>query len=631
MKLWFSSAELAGLPSLPSTTRAVSLRAKREDWRARGRRARGGGSEYHLEALPEVTQVHLAKRSVSTSSEKPDQPVDPVALWRRAERASDVQREVGQQRALFLFELEELIADGATVTAAVAEMVSRRGVARGTWYRWRKMVRGLHRSDWMAALLPRHRGNPTRAECSPEAWDAFKVDYLRLERPAAAACYDRLMRLAAREGWTVPSVSALLGRLRAEIPRPVQVLARQGEEALDRTFPAQQRDHSVFDALEAVNADGHRFDVFVQWPDGTIARPMMVAWQDIYSGKLLSHRVDQNEHSGSVRLSFGDMAERWGIPSHAYLDNGRGFAAKVITGGTATRYRFKVRDEDPAGLLTSLGVNVHWTTPYRGQAKPIERAFRDLCEYVAKHPAFAGAYTGNRPDAKPENYQSRAVPLETFLQVLEDEIKAHNARRGRRSAACSGRSFDEVFSESFAAATVRRASAQQRRLWLLAAESVSASRVDGSLRLSGNRYWSEEVAAHPGEKLVIRFDPDRLHEIVHAYTLAGDYIGEVPCVMAVGFADSDAAKEHAKARRSRRRAVKDQRDAERRMDVLELAGRLPVVETDPDPAPSTVQLIHPRLTAGLVPVRADDDDELEQDGRDADFRRALDQLKIQQS
>ncbi|MDF1566230.1 MAG: transposase domain-containing protein [Deltaproteobacteria bacterium] len=626
MKVWLSTAELAGLPGLPGTTRGITLRARRESWQSRQRKARGGGLEYHLDSLPAVTQACLARRSSSEGAAEPEASPESrrADLWRRFERATDRRKEDGARRAHLLDELEELIAEGKTVTAAVDELGERHGIARGTWHRWRRQVRGLHRSDWMAALLPRWRGNPARAECSPEAWDAFKADYLRLERPAASACYERLQRLAGHEDWTVPSLPALLRRLRAELPRPVLVLARQGEEALARTYPAQQRDHSVFDALEAVNADGHRFDVFARWPDGTIHRPMMVAWQDIYSGKILSYRVDQTEHAGSVRLAFGDLVERWGIPSHAYLDNGRGFAAKVITGGTATRYRFTVKAEDPAGLLTSLGVQVHWATPYHGQAKPIERAFRDLCEYVAKHPAFAGAYTGNNPQAKPENYQSRAVPLEVFLRVLDQEIKAHNTREGRRSTVCAGRSFDATFAESYLASTVRKASAAQRRLWLLAAEAVRASTVDGSLRLANNRYWSEEVAALAGQKLIVRFDPERLHETVHVYTLSGDYVGEAPCVLAVGFADQDAAREHAKAKRSRRRAVKEQRDAERRLDVLELAGRLPELEDDPDPAPAAVELVHPRLTAAFIPARSEEELEEEQEQRDAAFKRAVD-------
>src|SRR3546814_18980730 len=108
-------------------------------------------------------------------------------------------------------------------------------------------------------------------------------------------------------------------------------------------------------------------------------------------------------------------------------------------GGAKTRIRFKVRDEDPTGLLVALCFTNHWAKPYRGQSKPIERGFRDLCDAVAKHPAFEGAYTGNRPAAKPENYGSKAVDLDTFLAVWNEGMAAHNKRPGRRTEKAMGR------------------------------------------------------------------------------------------------------------------------------------------------------------------------------------------------
>ncbi|MEO0917403.1 MAG: transposase domain-containing protein, partial [Pseudomonadota bacterium] len=150
----------------------------------------------------------------------------------------------------------------------------------------------------------------------------------------------------------------------------------------------------------------------------------MCAFQDIYSGMILSYRLDRTPNSHCVQLTIGDLIEKWGIPEHVLLDNGREFAAKLITGGSKTRYRFKVKEDDPSGLLTSLGCEIHWALPYSGQSKPIERAFRDMCDRIAKHPAFAGAYTGNRPDAQPENYGEKAIPLDLFTSILDEEIAA---------------------------------------------------------------------------------------------------------------------------------------------------------------------------------------------------------------
>ena len=356
-------------------------------------------------------------------------------------------------------------------------------------------------------------------------------------------------------------------------------------------MPAQERDHSVFAAMEAVVADGHAFDFFVIFPDGEIGRPVGIFWQDIFSGKILSSRIDKTENAGAIRLSFGDMIECFGVPSHTYLDNGRAFASKWLTGQIQNRYRFKIKAEDPAGIMKQLGVEVHWCRPFHGQSKPIERAFRDFCEYISKHPAFSGAWCGNKPDAKPENYRSRAVPLNEFLRVLEEEIRRHNAREGRRSAACRGRSFDSVFAESYSLTSIRKVSESQRHLWLLAAEGVNVSSTDGSVSFAGNRYHHPALARLMGRKVVIRFDPQRLHESVIVFTLAGELVARADCIHKTGFSDTAAAQEFARQRNRRIKAEKQILAAERRMNALDVARMLPQSPGPDQPEANTIQPI----------------------------------------
>lgn len=593
---WFTAAELAALalPGMPATKRGVQDMAERQHWQRadragthwRRRQGRGGGTEYHLACLPMVARAKLAfAEHAAAATAEPTAPEE--GLWEWFARQPEAKKEKARVRLRALDAVETLVRAGERRVAAMQMIARQQGVALSSLYAWAKATAGHARADWLPALAPRHGGGREAAECPPEAWDALRADYLRASQPDFTSCYRRLQRLAAKEGWTLPAERTLHRRI-MDIPVQQRVLAREGVDALRRLFPAQQRDRGVFHAMEAVNADGHTWDVTVRWPDGSTGRPVMVAIQDLYSGKILAWRIGRSISWNEVRLAIGDMIEGYGIPRAIWLDNGREFASKRITGGTATRYRFKLREEEPEGLLTTLGVEVHWTTPYHGQAKPIERAFRDLAGEVAKHPLFEGAYTGNSPTAKPHNYGSKAVPLDTFLRVVGEGIAEHNAREGRRSPTCAGRSFDATFAASYATAVVRRATAEQRRLWLLAAEALKPRAQDGSIHLHDNRYWAEFLLDHRGSKVLARFDADALADGLHIYAADGRYLGHAPCLEAKGFADVAAAQQQARNWREFRRATRVALEAERRMSLDELARRLPQIEAAELPAPSPV-------------------------------------------
>lgn len=602
MREWFTAAELADrFPALPKTIRGVNLRATRESWRWRDRSGRGGGREFHISDLPPEAQAAIAvmlEREAGTGTAPEAEAAGTGDAWARFEALPEKAKAKARDALALVQAAEALIAAGGQRRKSVYEVAAAAGVDPSTLYRKFQAVRGVAPEHRLPALAPRHRGRQTTAACSPEAWEYFKADYLRPAQPAAEACYERLARVAGERGWTVPSIGTLRRRIEREVPRPVFILARQGTEALKRAYPAQERDRSHFAALEAVNVDGHKFDVFVTTADGRKMRPALVAWQDLYSGKIMSWRLAETECAEAVRLSIADLVETWGIPRVAYMDNGRGFASKWITGRMPNRYRFKVRDEDPSGVLTDLSVEVHWCKPGSGQSKPVERSFGDLAEYIARHPLCDGAYTGNSPDRKPADYDSRTVAWADFEALVAEEIRRHNARGGRRSAVCDGRySFNQVFAESYERQPIRKASEAQRRSMLLAGEGVAAHREDCSLRLHGNRYWSEALtrAGIGGRKVVVRFDPQRLDQPVHVYTIDGRYIAPAERIEKTGFDSTDDAKAHEKDRRRFFKATKDQLAAAKSMSAREAAEMLPRLP-DGDPAPAAT-VVRPAFTA----------------------------------
>ncbi len=613
---WLTTTQMAALalPALPETRQGCDALARTAGWLEpekegvwwRPRDGRGGGIEFRWVVLPEPARLKLALDYGMVEAEDTPEETERREAWAWFGQLSGRKQAVALDRERAL-QLWDTLARSGVPNRAAAQLTAReQGVSLASLYRWRELVAGVEPLDWQPALAPRHVGRPTKAEVAEEAWQVFLADYLRPEKPNLTDCYRRLEILAATNGWAIPSERTIGRRIEA-MPWASVTLAREGREALERLYPAQRRDRGQLRALEAVNLDGHRWDLAVRWPDGRVDRPQMLVVQDLYSGAILAWRVDRTLHKGMVRLAIGDVVEQWGVPDHCYMDNGRENAAKSITGGVPNRYRFKVLDEDPLGLLPQLKIEVHWTTPYHGQSKPIERAFRDFAHGIAKHPAFAGAYVGHKPDAKPENYGSKAVPLDNFLRVVGREIVAHNQRPGRLSAVCAGKlSFADALEASMKLWPVRRASVEQQRLWLMAAEAVRVNRTDGSVELEGNRYWNDALHAFRGERIVVRFDPDALHDDVHLYTTAGDYIGAAACVAPVGFRDVEAARQHAQARRSWMRATREAMQAERRMGIEAVADMLDKIEPEAAPRRPETNLIRPIF--GATARKLDEDE-----------------------
>lgn len=605
-KLWFTASELAELQlsGLPKRKREINRLADVENWSvavddhgaplARRHSGRGGGLEYHVSLLPAAARAALVEQGVvgSEAAAEAGNCNDASNLWHWLARQPEAVRSEAQRRASILARIDLFEGSGMTRSAAVTAVAASDDVSAGTLWNWLRLINGVPAADRLPHLAPRRQGGGVEAEIDGELWQALLSDYLRLSQPSWMTCYRRIAAMAAERGLTLPHSRTLLRKLEREVPEQVIVLRRKGDEELRRLLPAQIRSVADMAAMELVNIDGHRCDVFVRMPDGRIIRPTMIAIQDVYSRKFLSWRHAETEDMVTARLVFADLFAKYGIPKGLLADNGRAFASKWLTGGAKTRFRFKVRDEDPTGLLVALGINIHWAKPYRGQSKPIERGFRDFCDAIAKHPAFEGAYTGNRPDAKPENYGSKAVDLDTFLRIWNAGIEAHNRQLGRRSEMGAGRhSFDQVFDESYARVPIGKATDEQLRMALFAADQVRTDRKTGAITLAGNRYWSDALVDIAGQRVTVRFDPDQLHQPIHIYDRAGRFLVSAPLWEATGFLDMGAAKQRQRLERNWKKSAKAAADALDLLSADALVAKLP--EYDGDTSPPTPTVVRP--------------------------------------
>ena len=547
---------------------------------------------------------------------KADEPAvrDPVpSPW---ERATDVQRTRALARLRAVERSDACAGAGRSRAEADAIAAVETGVSASAVGAWRRRVEGMPAGARAAALLDTPGRGRSRRDWSGAGadalWTHWLTDYLRAERPTAARCWREVSRIARRHGWAMPPLHAFLRRLKREIPKAEQVRARDGAIAAMDLVPHVTRTVAGLYPLAIVNGDGKIHDCWAMLPSGRAGRPVVWYWQDVYTRRILAWAAGETESAELIRRSLHEVITVLGLPGRVVLDNTRAASAKEITGGKANRKRNRGRkaatDGELPGVLEMLEISYSTTSVDmdaagrgvgRGRAKPIERAFRDLCGDIDSHPLLAGAATGRSPLHRPETHRSRAAPWETFLAVVAESVAEHNARPGRATEIAAGRSFDEAWNEAMAGTVVRRISEAQARILLLSAERVKIG-PDGSFALKAgrvrhrppNRYHDIALVDHAGERLVARFDPADLHEPCQVYDDAGRWLCRAACLLPATWRDTAGPARQNRARRrmerASRKALETRRDMEALLDELAQA---PVPASRVDAAPAAVRLV----------------------------------------
>lgn len=579
---WISVKECIGLPGMPSVECNVRIKLnklteQKNEWRQK--RAKGKGFEYHIDCLPPEARAHVIHQQVKDLKKgevKTRIEIGSEELWLTYQESSEKKRQEASRR----FEVCLMVADlverhGMGIKKAMAEVAEKTGIAASNLTRWFYVKPGLKRidkGDWLAALVDENGLNTKRrAELSPEAWSFFQGDWLRSDAPSVQACYERLTRAAALNGWAVPSIDTIKNRIKTHIPLELRVAMRGGVFKAKQTLvPAQRRTRVGLHALAHVNGDGYTHNLWVALPNGEIVRPTTWFFQDVYSSMLLSYCVDVSENTDMLGLALHQMVSRYGVPDACTLDRGSAALSQAMTGrmhrpSGRDRKHKKFDSAEVEGAMKALGVEVSWTrveadtagNKGNARAKPIERAFHGksgLGEYVDKHPAFSLATVGDSVEKKPAHYadsQKNAIPLETFLAVLAEEIEAWNSRTGRRSemARARGLSYRQVFEESYSQVSVRKATEQQLLLCLMRTEQCRVNE-GGLIELKAgqtplgerNRYHSALLYPYIGTQVSLRFDPFNLHSGVYAYDEKGSLIGLIPILEDVGYNDQRGAR-----------------------------------------------------------------------------------------
>lgn len=398
MKSHYTAKELAGLPGLPGTDRAIQIMAERQNWSWQKRSGRGGGKEYAIASLPAETQDHLKRQHLTSiintvpAIKKPAPPPSVITThpsitapaqlkqWQREcmdarvgimriiERARPT---VGTDRAIN--RIVDAAANGdlpeynaANIRKGSGRTLSYGGIIKW-WMTWQKS------GGNPLSLAPRDTENysiPPWADLLMQCWG-------RPQKPCLTDVLDDL-RVILPLGITMPSYHQARAWL-AKIGVVDKHRGRKSGNELKSLRPCRRRDTSHMYPGDAYTADGHCYDSEVAHPyHGRPFRPEITPIIDIATRRIVGWSCDLAESGLAVLDALRMACETFGPPAIFYTDNGSGYKNQMMTAAGT-------------GILNRLGITPHYSRPRNPQAHGIsERAHqtvliksaKQLCTYI---------------------------------------------------------------------------------------------------------------------------------------------------------------------------------------------------------------------------------------------------------
>lgn len=387
MRSWYSARELAGLPGLPGTERAVQLRARRERWEGQ-QRLGTKAVEYAFAVLPDATQTALIAASVA---QKEDVPLVETQLTKTerdeisTSRLSDQQRSVMTARLAFVREIErmtQVISQNRAVATLVALAKTRdlspylndrvirandrktedRSLSERTLKRWL----ADYRAHGETGLAPVRR----QKDLSVPAWAGeFLKHYQRPQKPSVEAAYEQFKKVhKGIQSSVCPSIHVVRRWLKKLSPE-ARERGRLGPHELKSLQAYNRRKSNMLWPNDVWVADGHTFDAEVINPlTGQIFRPEITMAIDWATRRIVGFSVNLAESTLATLDTLRDSVTRCGMYKVLYVDNGSGFDNAVV---------YEVNDR--------LGGTITHSLPYNSQARGvIERPHKTILVRLAK-------------------------------------------------------------------------------------------------------------------------------------------------------------------------------------------------------------------------------------------------------
>lgn len=559
---FYNANELAelNLKCLPSSSRRIFEKAKRENWKSQKRQGRGGGLEYELISMPEAVQTEIRSRfAVAVVGSKPKVPA--VRAEVDLANLTNKQRAVADARMAIIAKVLELedsgmsrikaveffcdLAKSGKLPEEVAELVAvanakknaKRTLGVRTLNQWViDYCKAENAEQRLKATAPQVRQPVDIAELNwlPE----FLAVYRNTNGINIAEAYHEFewrwqSAYADQPLWLemMPSISQVR-RVMSKFSKLFKAVGRKTGAELRAMNTYVKRDWSVLKANDVWVGDGHSMKMKVAHPDhGRPFIPELTMVMDTASRFIVGWSVSLAENCIAVADAIRYGVERHGIPAVYYSDNGGGEKNWTL-------------DADITGILPRLGINHQTGIPGNPQGRGIiERVNQTIALRIARQ---FETYHGRGADRETVRQVSTGVvSLEKALRQGKTEL-TDKQKRAKGKLPSWQQFIDAVeqaidwYNNEHVHREIGTTPAKKRQQLLQDVEVLHISPIEardmfrpqvirvaqrGWLSLFNNDYFNQKLIEVDGEKVTVSFDIHNAESVIVRH-LDGRFICE---------------------------------------------------------------------------------------------------------
>lgn len=579
-KEWYTASELAGMPGMPGTERAIQIGAKKNNWKSRPRAARGGGREYHISALPRATQDYIQHRAAVAAVNETIRQERLEQLGREAEEfgkqdAARIEAEAAARRRRKESGLAQWAAlpEGDRKQRAKARLWmldrlaeyrrSHAGTKRGTRTAFAEALNqgDIPSPDWVLPHFPLYQDRRALTEPTLERWETAceqegpaglldgygnrkgqsKIDVdperkkivlgAMLQQPHITPLkVHQYLEAKGLNGMSVKAVERFMTRWKSENAQVWTYMTNP--DRWKNVYMPAHGDH--FEQVTALNQLWELDSTPADWMlvDG---RHSVLGVIDLYSRRLkfvVSRTSKATAVCTAVRLAILD----WGVPEAARTDNGQEYVSQQL-----------------GGAFHALEIRQLICLPFASEDKgAIERSMRTMLHGILDLlPGFIGHNVAERKVIEARaSFAKRAMTpgeiIEVQMTAAELQEKLDQWCEVYHAEPHSGLN-DRSPLEIVGAWTkpVRRVNDERALDALLMPLAGTRTVTKKGVAFENHDYIAPELTVHTGEEVLLKLDESSLGRL-YIYTLEGAFIcvASAPDLTGISRAEAAAAATH---------------------------------------------------------------------------------------